>query len=213
VIQTQQYRYFLDSIASEATKKTYAYHLRQFCRHFKTDDCVRLVDTNIHPSLTEAQIIDYIVHLKSKGNSFSSINVALAAILHFYLINNVTLNRKKISLFLGKHVVKIERGRAYSIEQIAKILTVCDERTKALILLLASTGVRIGAIPQMKRKHFTPLVNDISMIYVYDGEYFTFCTPEASKALDEYFQYRERCGEKFGPNTLLFASNSIEKIY
>jgi integrase len=106
--------------------------------------------------MAEAQIIEYIGHLKNKGNSFSSINVVLAAILHFYLMNDdVTLNRKKISRFLGKESVKVDQVRkAYSNEQIAKMLRVCDERTKVIILLLASTGVRVGAIPSMKLKHF-----------------------------------------------------------
>lgn len=135
MIQTQQYRYFIDSLPSEATKKTYAHHLEQFCRHFKIDDCVKLV--GLHPSVAEAQIIEYIVHLKKKGNSFSTINVSLAAILHFYLMNDdVTLNRKKISRFLGKESVKVDQmGKAYSNEQIAKMLTVCSNKS-----LNGSTG-------------------------------------------------------------------------
>jgi site-specific recombinase XerD len=152
-MQTQQYRYFIESIASEATKKTYAYSLEQFCRHFKIDDCVTLLA--LHPSLAEAQIIEYIIHLKDKGNAYGSINVSLAAILHFYLMNDINLNRKKISRFLGKQSVKREKGKAYTKEQITNILRVCDERMKALILLLASSGVRIGAIPEMKLKHLT----------------------------------------------------------
>ena len=201
MIQTQQYRYFIDSLASEATKKTYAHHLEQFCRYHKIDDCVKLV--GLHPSMAEAQIIEYIGHLKNKGNSFSSINVALAAILHFYLMNDdVTLNRKKISRFLGKESVKVDHvGKAYSNEQIAKMLRVCDERTKVIILLLASSGVRVGAIPSMKLKHFVFVNLSLYQISVYDGEYITFCTPETAKSLDEYLDYRERCGEKLTPNS------------
>ena len=51
--------------------------------------------------------------------------------------DDVTLNRKKISRFLGKESVKVDQvGKAYSNEQIAKMLRVCDERTKVIILLL-----------------------------------------------------------------------------
>jgi integrase len=88
-------------------------------------------------------------------------------------MNDITLNRRKISRFLGKQSMKVERGKSYSKEQIVKILTVCEERTRAIVLLLASTGLRVGAIPELKRKHFTPLENDISMISIYEGEYFT----------------------------------------
>src|SRR2546426_1000580 len=153
--QSKQYRYFLDSLASEATKRTYSLNLRQYCRHLKIeiDDCIRLLSTQ--PSLAEARIIDYIVHLKSKGISYSRINSMLCAIMHFYTMNDVTLNRKKIARFMGekKRGLRSEQGHAYTREQIAEILTVCDERTKAIILLLTSTGMRIGAIPALKFKH------------------------------------------------------------
>jgi len=195
MIQAQEYRYFLESLASEATKKTYAYHLKQFCKYTKVEDCTSLLN-----NLAESRIIDYIVHLKNKGNSFSSINVSLAAILHFYLMNDITLNRKKISRFLGKQSMKIDQKKAYTREQIAKMLSVADERTKTLILLLVSTGVRIGAIPSMKLKHFA-LIRSGYQISVYGGEYITFCTLEAARALKEYMQYRGRSGEKITPES------------
>jgi integrase len=34
-------------------------------------------------------------------------------------------------------------------------------------------------------------------------EYFTFCTPECAKAIDEYLEIRERYGEKINGDTLL----------
>jgi integrase len=196
----QAYRYFLDSLTTEATRKTYTFNLNQYCKHIKVEggDCTRLLDTS--PSLAEAQIIDYIVDLKNKGRSYSRINSCVCAIVHFYFMNDITLNRKKIARFMGEGK-KVVRSEAYTREQIAKMLPVSDERTKATILLLCSTGIRIGAVPWLKVKHFKPLENGVSMITIYDGEYFTFCTPEATKAIHEYMQYRERCGEKLGPES------------
>lgn len=194
----QAYRYFLDSLTTEATRKTYTFNLNQYCRHINVDDCTRLLDTS--PSLAEAQIIEYIVDLKKNGRSFSRINSCVCAIMHFYTMNDVTLNRKKIARFMGEDK-KVVRSEAYTREQIARMLSVSDERTKAIILLLSSTGIRIGAVPGLKGKHFKPLQDGVSMIAIYDGEYFAFCTPEATKAIHEYLQYRERCGEKLGPES------------
>ena len=227
--QSKQYRYFLDSLASEATKRTYSLNLRQYCRHLKIeiDDCIRLLSTQ--PSLAEARIIDYIVHLKSKGISYSRINSMLCAIMHFYTMNDVTLNRKKIARFMGekKRGLRSEQGHAYTREQIAEMLTVCDERTKAIILLLTSTGMRIGAIPALKFKHLKlmDLSSDFDsraeakaepktktdgrsethlyMIAIYGGEYFTFCTPEAANAIDSYLKYRTISGESIGSESPL----------
>ena len=99
IIQCQEYRYFLDSIVAEATKKTYAHAMEQFCEYTKNPDVSLLVAAGREPRLIEAQVIDYIVHLKDKGLSFSRLNVVLAALFHFYTMNDITLNRKKISRF------------------------------------------------------------------------------------------------------------------
>ena len=46
----------------------------------------------------------------------------------------------------------------------------------------------------------------IYKITVYEGfneEYVTFCTPECSKAIDQYLDMRKRYGEKLNPNSFL----------
>jgi integrase len=63
----------------------------------------------------------------------------------FYDLNEVILNKKKIYRYLDEEEKPIE-NRAYTIEEIAKMLEVCDERVNALILFLVSSGVRIMAI-------------------------------------------------------------------
>ena len=104
---------------------------------------------------------------------------------------------------MGKMAVKTwdERGRGYSREQITKMLTMAEERTGAMILLLASTGIRSGALPNMKLKHLKSVAADCPSVYqisVYDGEYFTYCTPEAANTINAYLEYRTRSGEKLG---------------
>jgi integrase len=73
----------------------------------------------------------------------------LAAIMTFYDLNEVILNKKKICRYLGEEEKPIE-NRGYTRDEIAKMLEVCDERVKALILFLASTGVRIRAVVDFK---------------------------------------------------------------
>jgi integrase len=63
----------------------------------------------------------------------------------YYDLNEVVLNKKKIYRYLDEEEKPIE-NRAYTIEEIAKMLEVCDERVNALILFLVSSGVRIMAI-------------------------------------------------------------------
>jgi hypothetical protein len=84
---------------------------------------------------------------------------------HFYDINDVTIRRKKISKFLSNddnNVVTLEDNdndgdssggggdTPYIHEQIAKLLDFADIRTKVIILLMSSSGMRLGAVHLLK---------------------------------------------------------------
>jgi len=49
--------------------------------------------------------------------------------------------------------IKVNRDRAYTHQEIGKMLEVADERMRVVVLLLASTGMRIGAIPFTKMRN------------------------------------------------------------
>lgn len=90
--------------------------------------------------------------------------------------------------------VRIRKDRAYTHEEICKLLEIADERMRAVILILASTGIRIGAIPLIKLRN---LINNRLTIYENFGEeYLTFVTPECKKSIDNYLDMRSRYGEK-----------------
>jgi site-specific recombinase XerD len=70
---------------------------------------------------------------------------------------------------------------------------------KALVLLLASSGMRIGAVSELNIKHLTKVDKyGLYKVRVYAGYtkwgHFTFTTPEAANALESYFAYRQRYG-------------------
>jgi hypothetical protein len=75
-------------------------------------------------------------------------------------------------------------------------------------LLLASTGVRIRAIVDLKLQDLVNIPTyDLYQVKVYSDSnqsYFTFSTPEAAKAINTYLSYRERYGEKLTPKSPLF---------
>ena len=69
------------------------------------------------------------------------------------------------------------RDSAYTHEEIQKILDFCDQRVKTIFLILASTGLRSGALPSLKLQDLTRL-DEVYKIIAYSGnkeEYFTFC--------------------------------------
>lgn len=98
------------------------------------------------------------------------------------------------------------KDEAYNHDQINKLLSVCDLRLKATVLIYASTGIRSGALPPLKLKDIVKI--GIYKFNIYDdelgdGQYYTFCSPECAQAIDQYLTYRERFGERLTPQSPL----------
>jgi site-specific recombinase XerD len=133
------------------------------------------------------------------------------------------IRRKKISKFLSSDdIVVIEENsnnsglsgsggdgyRPYTYEQIANLLEFADIRTKVIILLMCSSGMRVGALPLLKVGDLIAVPKyNIYQIRVYanskSNRYYTFCTPECTKAIDNYMEFRRSCGENITPESPL----------
>ena len=115
-------------------------------------------------------------------------------------MNDIMINRKKIIKFIDTDEKKKHKNTAYTSEQIHKLLDICDERTKAIILIYCSSGITLAALPALKIGDLEGISNTgIVKITVYQGckeEYITFCTPESTKVIGSYLEYRKRCGEE-----------------
>jgi integrase len=188
---------FIDSISTAATRETYEYALKRFMVYRGVKKCEDLLRGNLKE--IESNIIQYITDSETRKLSRQSRKSYLAALSHFYVMNDLVLNWKKIYKFVGKGDGQKIEDKAFSKQQIQKILEKADERVKATVLLCATGGLRIGGVVGLRLKHLTPVLNDtIYRIKVYDGtddSYPTFCSPEAKKAIDAYLDSRRRGGE------------------
>jgi len=87
-------------------------------------------------------------------------------------------------------------------EEIQRIIEYPDRRIKSLVLTMCSSGIRLGAWQYLKWKHVEPIRRRddrgedriiAAKIVVYAGEneqYFSFITPEAFNALQDWMEYR-----------------------
>ncbi|HZE78798.1 MAG TPA: hypothetical protein VE089_09645, partial [Nitrososphaeraceae archaeon] len=134
------YRIFIEGLKSVVTKAAYTFALQKYMKYVKIDNPDDLLQYQDRPKVIQNQIIDYLISLKNPPISlrYATRSQYLAAIMTYYDLNEVILNKKKIYRYLGEEEKPIE-NRGYTTEEIAKMLEVCDERVKALILLLAST--------------------------------------------------------------------------
>jgi integrase len=98
------------------------------------------------------------------------------------------LNKRKIKRFLPPDESTKQEDRAYTHEEIQQMLLNCDERSRVVILLMASTGMRIGALSSLQLGDLTRIPEyKLIKIFVYGrskrDKYYTFCTPECAAAI------------------------------
>ncbi len=185
--ESEAYKNFINSIDSEATKKSYRYGLALFMEYCSNlDDYYNYhYDSLLTLHKLEDRIRDYIIYLKiDRQLSSNSVNLYVAAIAHFYAMNNVVLNWRRLSKFKGKKRLAVD-DKPYSKEQIRQLLDFADLRSKCIILLMCSGGLRRGAIPDLKVGDLQKIDRySLYKISVYKNEkeaYYTFCIPNAPK--------------------------------
>lgn len=123
--QQQSRRIYLvtDGLKSPHTKRAYSLAYDHFIdTTVKSDDRRALLDTK--QDVIESKIIDHITYLKDVQHiSYLSIQVHLSGIFHFFEINDINLNTRKIKRFLPPDESEhYSNDRPYSVNEIERIL-------------------------------------------------------------------------------------------
>jgi integrase len=195
-----------DGCKSQQTKKVYRSVFNEFLQFLNGRNLDDL--TNFKQGVIESKIISYLEYLRdARKLSYWTIMVHSCAILHFFEMNDISLNTKKIRRFLPENE-SYKVDRPYTLAEIQQILAKCDIRAKTIVLLMATTGMRVGALPGLKLSNLKHIDEfGLYLIWVYDSSrkdrYYTFCTPECSQAIDDYLAYRKRLGEQLDDSSPL----------
>ena len=201
---------FENSIKSEETKKQYHYYLNKFLEHNKIPDHDSLI--RIPRDKLQIMAEDYVLYLRTKVSP-NTIPTPMYAIQTFLETNDIELKWKKIRrLYPAK--IKLSGRKAWSTSEVQRILSFTSNRKqKALVHFLASTGVRVGAIPDLRLKHIEDIGDGCKSILVYaesTEEYYTFLTSEASQSLDDYLKQRQTSGEKLSSESPVFTTKYLD---
>jgi hypothetical protein len=205
---SEAYSNFVNSINSDQTRQLYEYSLSQFLKYYKLD-----LDSflRISPQEISNHIIDYLVN-KKISRQYKI--VIFSSIKHSCEMNDVILKWKKLKKFIKSEKTNnciSGKDRGYTHEEIQKIVEISDQRSRTAFLVLASSGIRIGALPLIRIGDLERIGN-LYKIMIYRGdleEYFTFCTPECAQEIDTYLEYRKRRGEKITQDSHLFVRKFI----
>ena len=189
---------------SQQTFKLYCYNLNRFMKHFKINDFDSLL--TIDSKKINEMIEDWLMYLR-KHMSPNSIPTLYYALELFFSMNDVTINFKKLRRMLPSKVKK-SGANPWKTKDIQKMLSVCRyKRDTAIVLFLSSTGSRVGSIDSLKVKHVVDMPLNCKAVWIYADdkeEYWSFLTPESSKALDEYLKERIEDGETITDKSPVF---------
>ena len=214
VLQGRPYLKFINAIKSEETKEEYSRCLLRYISHYKTtlEDMLTLPIVDI-----ENMLVDYLLDLRKQDLSSSYINLNFCALKLYYFMNDVRINKEKVGKYLGESKKK-NVDRSYTHPEIKRLIDIADLRLKVVISVLASTGMRIGALPSLKLSHLEKK-GDVYKFKIYENtkdESICFCSPECTNYIDSYLEYRTRSGEHLDNQSSLireqFDINDIEQI-
>ena len=196
---------FENSIKSQETLKLYKRSLQRFLEYFKLKDHDSLLAMD--KEMLQQMIEDYVIMLKGRGLARETIRTPICATELFCDVNNIQLNFKKMRRLLPERK-KRAGDKAYTTDHIKQMLEFTTSvRNKAIIMFLAASGCRIGALMDLKVKHVKDYKLGCKVVTIYPDskdEYTTFLTPESSRYLDEYLNKRIKDGEYLTPESPLF---------
>lgn len=196
--------YWLQSFRSPETGRGYILHLKLFCRFHNTKPDAIIKKS---PEQLETMLMKYIVYLKKNAVTYQT-KPQLGRI-HVNTIGNYLFGVKHfLKKTIGKKYREIDwekindmiperlrtEYRAYTKEEIKKLLDIADIRMKVIILLMTSGGMRVGALPDLKFKHIKELPNGMGTVSLYadsaKDHYFSFLNLECMTALKRWKEYR-----------------------
>src|SRR3954469_20509521 len=121
-VRSDAYRNFIDSVNSEVTRDYYNRNFSYFMSYCKISDYDEMLSLAAKPTTLEGLIRDYLVYLRHERKlSPGTVSSYTAPIIHFYEMNDVMINWKKLKKFKAKHYNIIE-DKPYTREQIKTLV-------------------------------------------------------------------------------------------
>jgi hypothetical protein len=123
------YLNFVNGLKSKETKITFSKLLFKYLDHLglTKENLADLLMNDV--KILQNDLISYIIKLKDEGYSYASMDLRLTAINTFFSMNDIIVNKKRISRYLGEHI-KTVKDRAYTIEEIKRMVDASDIKFK-----------------------------------------------------------------------------------
>jgi len=198
---------FLEAIKSPATREVYKRRLASFLEYIGMDVDRFVRKAKAQPKWAQETIVEYLLKEKErvarKEIGPSTVGNVKKPVKLLLEMNDVSeINWKKISRILPRGR-RYALDRAPTIDELRLLVENSELRFQAILVTMASSGIRIGAWNYLDWGHVELIKKGeepvAAKLIVYAGdqeEYCTFITPEAYKKLEQYMQLRASHGEK-----------------
>jgi site-specific recombinase XerD len=213
---SQEEQAFLHTKLSPVSRRNYVLGLRQFKQYAGIKEDIAMLD----PKVLKGKLVDYVTYLKEAGRSYSTQNQAISAIQKLYQIHdlaginwaNVRDSTSDDDTINGDD----NDDQPYTRAELQLLVENASPRTKAIVLTMLSTGMRIGALPGLGMKHLQKIEDKkLYKVQVYADSkrdrYVTFTTPECAAAIDAYLSSREIAGEVIKPDSPVFRTQFLHR--
>jgi integrase len=196
---------------AEVSKEQYLNSLKQFLVFTNQDPDTLVASTRRHPKAFEKQFVAF---LDKKGKETSAATVALIrnSVKKLLDVNGVSgVDWAYINDCIPEKK-RFGEDRAPTSDEIRRMASASDLRTKCIILFLCSSGARMGSIPALAWRDVHEVEQNevkLARVTIYRGtpdQYETFITPETYEHLQEYKRYRENVGEKVSSQSFVFVT-------
>jgi integrase len=214
---------FMYALRAEETKRQYPKRLQTFLDYLQIPGGTVEIKCNLFHK-----------YIEEKGNHWLE-----GELLRFFTLQNLRAERKEISTETIKNYLKpiklfcemngiiinwkiiskgIKRGdrcssdRPPSREEIQKLLEYPDRRIKPIVLVMVSSGIRVGSWDYLRWKDIIPIQKNDSTVVAAkitayntktNKKYFSFISLEAYNALKDWMDFRQSFGEKITPESWL----------
>jgi len=210
---------------SPSTRPNYLAALKRFCEFSRKDpsELIRIRDSEIRNpdpnsrTIIRDLVLDFRVYLEKEGYAPKTINTWDGAVRSFF---SAVLGRAGMVNVKNYRNAQVSRKKDLvpTLEELKRMLDVCNLEEKFRIIFLAQTGMRISDALKLKvgdiQRELELGKVPLAIIYLPEkeketvGERITFLASDGVEILKKYLEWRRQIGEKITEDSPLFASRT-----
>ncbi len=193
---------------SENTEKTYLKGMNCFVQTMNIGNLDEFVEKIKAQSINPDEIHkDFVINLANKNLAPKTVGAWAASLRKFLMANGIELKRTTQIKIYNVHEDTLPEK-----EDLKKVLSLCSLRAKTIILLLASSGLRVGELRNLRVSdvdtNSNPGIVKIKGLTAKERKArTTFFSNEAKQTLQSYLENRKNNGHQITEDSFLFATH------